>query len=213
MDGREVELPHNRGDRGSRKGRLAALMVGSSLASTALSLLLAFTTALGQQTDYLNNGGFEEGTSGWTVSLDATFVTVTTPVRSGSWAASLGDCGSAGEINIRQDVPIFPGATYTLTGWVYSDEPDFRYVCLRLDWLPGGSETSQECLTDDNDFYRPLTVGPVMAPSSATKARISALAEVRDENPSSPAYFDDLTLTCSLTPRLHVPLLFKNYPR
>lgn len=212
MYGHEAELPHDRGERRSRKGRLAALIVASSVASTALSLLLAFTSALGQ-TDYLTNGGFEEGTSGWTVSSDATFVTVTTPVSSGNWAASLSDCGPAYEINIHQEVPIFPGATYTLTGWVYSDERGFRRVCLRLEWLPPSPGNSEKCLTPEIGFYRPLTVGPVIAPPKATEARISGVAEIREANPPSTVYFDELSLTCSLTPRLRLPLVLRSYPR
>jgi hypothetical protein len=212
MDDHGGELPHDRGDRRSRKGRLAALIVASSVASIVLSLLLASTDALGQ-TDHLINGGFEEGTAGWTVSSDATFVTVTTPVSSGSWAASLSDRGSNYEIHIYQDVPIFSGATYTLTGWAYNDEPGFHSVCLRLEWLPPAPGDGEYCLTKEADFYRPLTVGPLVAPSNATGARISAVAEIREPDPPSPVYFDEISLTCSLTPRLFTPLVLRSYRR
>jgi hypothetical protein len=208
MDDHETELPHDGGDRTSRKGRFAALIVASSVASTVLSLLLAFTSAFGQ-TDYLTNGGFEEGTSGWTVSSNATFVTVTTPVSSGNWAAALSDQGSAYEISIHQDVPIFPGASYTLTGWVYKNESGFR----RVEWLPPSPGDSEKCLTGEADYYRPLTVGLLVAPSSATNARISAVAEIREPNPPSPVYFDEISLTSSLTPRLYLPLQLKSYQR
>jgi hypothetical protein len=212
MDGHEVDVPHDRGDQTSRKGRLTALIVASSVASTVLSLFLAFNSALGQ-TDYLTNGGFEEGTSGWTVSSNATFVTVTTPVSSGDWAAALSDQGSAYEINIHQDVPIFAGASYTLTGWVYKNESGFRRVCLRVQWLPPSPGDSEKCLTGEADYYRPLTVGLLVGPSDATAARISAVAEIREPNPPSPVYFDDISLTSSLTPRLYLPLQLKSYER
>jgi len=212
MDVHEAELLHDRGDRRSRRGYLAALIVVSSVASIVFFLLLASASALGQ-TDHLSNGGFEEGTSAWTASSDTSFVTVTTPVSSGNWAASLSDLGSHYDIRIYQEVPVFPGATYTLTGWAYNDEPGFYRLCLRVEWLPPMPGDSEGCLKGEADVYRPLTVGPLVAPSDATGARISAVAEIRVPNPPNPVYFDAISLTCSLTPRLYLPLLSKNHPR
>jgi hypothetical protein len=211
MDVHGTEPPHDRGDRRLRMGRFAALIVASSVASIVFFLLLSLATALGQ-TDHLINGGFEEGTSGWTASSETSFVTVTTPVSSGNWAASLSDLDANYDISIYQDVPVFPGATYTLTGWVYNNEPGFYRVCLRVEWPPPVGGDSEGCLKGEADFYRPLTVGPVVAPSSVDVARISAVAEIRVPNPPTPVYFDEISLTCSLTPRLYLPLLPKHYP-
>jgi hypothetical protein len=190
------------------KIRLLALVLASAL----VSLTLSFTSALGHE-GYPLNGGFEAGTSHWNVSYGATFITVTEPVSSGTWAASLTISGTTGEISIYQDVPIFAEATYTLTGWVYKDEVDYRRACLRMEWLPSTAVPSQKCLTADKDFYRPLTVGPVAAPAGATKVRIRAVGDTRTSNPLNPVYFDELSLKCSLTPRLYSPLSLKNYPR
>jgi hypothetical protein len=193
-------------------GRLAASIVASSVASIVFSLILSFATALGQ-TDRLINGGFEAGTSGWTASSDTSFVTVTTPVSSGNWAASLSDLDTDYDIYIYQQVPVFPGATYTLTGWAYNNEPDFYRVCLRVHWPPPVEDDREECLDGEADFYQPLTVGPLVAPANVDVATIIALAEIRLPDPPSPIYFDEISLTCSLTPRLYVPLVSKNYPR
>jgi hypothetical protein len=193
-------------------GRLAALIVASSVASIVFSLILSFATALGQ-TDRLINGGFEAGTSGWTASSDTSFVTVTTPVSSGNWAASLSDLGTDYDILIYQEVPVFPGATYTLTGWAYNNEPDFYRVCLRVHWTPPVEHDREGCLDGGASVYQPLVVGPVVAPSNVDVATIIAVAEIRALDPPSPVYFDEISLTCSLTPRLYVPLVSKNYPR
>jgi hypothetical protein len=188
------------------------LIVASSMASIVFLLFLSLANALGQK-DYLVNGGFEEGTAGWTASSVTSFVAVTTPVSSGTWAACLGDLNAESEIRIHQEVPVFPGATYTLTGWAYNDEPTFYRVCLRLEWLPSIWTKREACLVDESDFYRPLTIGPLVAPSSATGVRISALAEMIDPDPTDPVYFDEISLTCSLTPRQYLPLLSKKHRR
>jgi hypothetical protein len=201
-------------DGGHRFGkvRLLALVLASALGSTVVSLALSFTSALGHA-GYPLNGGFEDGISYWNVSYGATFITVTTPVSSGNWAASLTRQDIASEVSIYQDVDVHAGATYTLTGWAYLNEPAFDYVCLRIQW-PGSTELDEEdCVYDLNDYYRPLTVGPTIAPLDATAARIKAVAGIRTANPPNPVYFDEISLTCSLTPRLYSPLLLKSYPR
>jgi hypothetical protein len=211
MEGHEADRQNDGGHR-CRKIRLLALVLASALGSAVVSLVLSVTSALGHA-GYPRNGGFEAGTSYWNVSHGATCITVTEPVSSGTWAASLTKSDTTGEVSIYQDVPIFPGATYTLTGWVFKDEFDFCCACLRLEWRPSTAPPSQDCLTDDNDFYRPLTVGPVAAPAGATKVRIRAVGEIATADPQSPIYFDEIKLTCSLTPRMYSPLLLKSYPR
>jgi len=160
----------------------------------------------------LVNGDFEEGTSRWSESYAATFLTVTAPVSSGGWAASLHKSGVAGEIlYIRQDVQVIPGATYTLTGWIYKDEFAFEYALLRLDWRDSdGADLISPLITDDNPFYRHVTVGPVAAPPDASIARISAVAKIHDPSPANPVYFDNLSLTSNMIPRNRLPLLLKN---
>jgi hypothetical protein len=195
---------------GHRCGKIHLLAL--VLASALVFLAVSFTSALGRE-GYPLNGGFEDGISHWNVSFGATLITVTEPVSSGTWAASLTISGTTGEISIYQDVPIFAEATYTLTGWVCKDEIHYRRACLRMEWLPSTGLSSEECLTGDKDFYRPLTVGPVAVPEGATKVRIRAVGDIRTSNPLKPVHFDELSLKCSLTPRLYSPLSLKNYPR
>jgi hypothetical protein len=193
-------------------GRLAALIVASSVASIVFSLILSFATALGQ-TDHPINGGFEAGTSGWTASSNTSFFTVTTPVSSGNWAASLSDLGTDYNILIYQEMPVFPGATYTLTGWAYNNQPGFCRVCLRVHWTPPVEHDREGCLDGEASVYQPLVVGPLVAPSNVDVATIIAVAEIRLPDPPSPVYFDEISLTCSLTPRLYVPLVSKRHAR
>jgi hypothetical protein len=197
----------------SKRCLVLTLAVVFGLAPVAVSFFLTLETALGWDQNLLQNGGFEQGTSGWTASYGATFITVTEPVSSGNWAASLDRRDTTGWIWIYQDVVVVPGATYTLTGWIYKNELGFHRACLRMEWLESGSPPLQECLSDDIYFYQPITVGPISAPSDATRARIKALAEIRTPAHTNPIYFDELRLTSNMMPIGFFPLSLKNYPR
>ncbi len=202
------------GGGGQRPGRrlVLSLVLVLGVAPVALSLLLTLKTAYGYG-GLLGNGGFEDGTSGWHNSYASTFVTVTAPVWSGNWAASLTRYDTAGEIDIHQDVRVFAGASYTLTGWIYENEEAISRVCLRIEWHDSGWPPVEDCLSGNANYYRPITVALVTAPPDASTARIMAVAELRDAAPSNPAYFDDLCLTSNMMPRGHFPLTLKNYGR
>jgi hypothetical protein len=197
----------------SKRCRFLTLAVVLSLAPVAVSFFFALNTALAWDQNLLQNGGFEQGTSGWGVSPGATFITVTEPVSSGNWAAALKRSDTTGWIWIYQDVVVVPGATYTLTGWIYNNEPRFDEACLRIEWVGSGSPDVQKCLFGNNAFYRAITVGPVSAPPDASKARIKALADIRTANPPNPLYFDELRLTSNMMPIGFLPLSLKSYPR
>jgi len=198
------------GGGGSKRWLVLTLAVVLGLAPVVLSFFFNLKTALSYD-NLLGNGGFEQGTSAWTASYGATFITVTEPVSSGNLAAALD--GYTGVVWAYQDVDIVPGATYTLTGWVYKDESDFEYARLRLEWWPPGITVDSTQLTDDNDFYRPMTVGPALAPTDASRARIKLIAKIRNANPANPTYFDELRLTSTMMPHGFLPLSVKNYRR
>lgn len=196
----------------SKRCLVLTLAVVFGLAPVAVSFFLTLETALGYD-NLLGNGGFEEGTSGWTASYGATFITVTEPVSSGNWAAALKRSDTTGWIWIYQDVVVVPGATYTLTGWIYNNEPRFDEACLRIEWVGSGSPDVQKCLFGNNAFYRAITVGPVAAPSDATRTIIKARANILTSPPTNPIYFDELRLTSNMMPIGFIPLCLKNYPR
>jgi hypothetical protein len=196
----------------SRRCRCLTLAVVLGLAPVALSLFLTLECAFGWDQNLLQNGGFEQGTSGWGVSPGATFITVTEPVSSGNWAAALNRSDTTGWIWIYQDVQVMTGATYTLTGLIHKDEADFKRACLRIEWVGSGSPDLEQCIYDDNNSYRRITVGPTAAPADASGARIKALADIRTSPPTNPIYFDELRLTSNMMPIGFIPLCLKNYP-
>ena len=211
MDGREAGRQSD-GGRAHQRCRILALVILSGLAPVAVSLFLALNTARAQS-NLLANGGFEEGTAGWYQSFGSTFVTVTTPVSSGNWAASLTKSGVAGDVWIYQDVDVHAGAPYTLTGWVYKNESAFQNVCLSIEWHDSDWPDLVDCLSEDNGFYRLITVGPTLAPPDTSKASITIIADIRTQNPPNPMYFDELALTSSMQPSGYFPLLLKNCAR
>jgi hypothetical protein len=217
MNGHERDQ-QSEDDHKTRRPRLLALCLLIPLALLTLSVLLASQSALGS-TNLLSNGGFESGTSDWQPShtLGITFTTSTVHVHSGQWAASLIRIDTGGEIWIRQDISVVPSATYTLTGWVYMDDANFAQACLRISWRATEElDSVQTCLYGQNDFYRPITLGPVIPPSDTVTARIMAVGDINEASPSNPVYFDDLSFTSNIPPTptpmaFYVPLVVKNY--
>jgi len=199
----------------ARRALLLGLTLLFPLALLLLSLLLASQSALGSG-GLLTNGGFEDGTTDWNQSPNVTFA-ITDFARSGNWAASLNRTdGVPGEIWIYQDVDLDAGTTYTLTGWAYNYEPSFNQVCLRINWLDSSSPDVQSCLDGLAADYRPITVGPTLAPPDTVTARIMARANVANSKPANPVCFDDLSFTSNIPPTptpipYYVPLVLKDY--
>ena len=210
MDGHEG-VRQSSGGQAHRRCRILALVILSGLAPVAVSLFLALYTAHAQS-NLLGNGGFEEGTAGWYQSFGSTFVTVTTPVSAGTWAASQNRSGVTGEIWVYQDVDVFAGASYTLTGWVHKNHSAFYNVCLRIEWHDSDWPDLVDCLSENNDFYRPITVVAALVPPDTSKARIKIIADIRTADPPNPVYFDEINLTSSMEPSGYLPLLLNNYP-
>ena len=171
----------------------------------------------------LQNPGFEEGTEDWHVDHETTqFNTVTEPVHSGQWAASLNRTdGFGGEIYISQDVEgIVGGVSYALSGWATCNS-NFRWVKLRIDWRNAsgsvGLWVDSDPLTGDEE-YQLLTIPKegegegVRAPPDATIARIECMACIQNPNPATPVFFDDLSFTFQgLNWKVYLPLVVKNY--
>jgi hypothetical protein len=197
----------------SEKPFLLALALASSLSLLTLALASASNSIL-LHDNLLLNGDFEAGISGWSVSIHASAITVSTPVASGDWAAELTATDTAGEIRIYQDVPVFAGATYTLTGCIYKDEPAFRYALFRIEWLDTDlPPEDSDSVADNNGSYWPITLGPIAAPPDASRARISAVAGMGTSDPENGIFFDNLTLTSNMMPRGCLPLLLSDYAR
>jgi len=173
----------------------------------------------------LQNPGFEEGTIPWLSSPSAaTFVVTDTAeyVHSGIWAASLNKEGGAVPIYIYQDVPVVGGGYYTLSGWVYNykDSPIGDWAMLRIDWRNSQGSLftvdSQKLYGDEPGYHErriPYDGGDsVQAPAAATIARIKCMAYIQEADPETPVFFDELSFTFQGSNwRVYLPLVVKNY--
>ena len=83
-------------------------------------------------------------------------------------------------------------------------------MCLRIEWRDSGWPHSEDCISGDAGYYRPITVALAKAPPDVSRARIMAIAELLDADPPHPVYFDEIRLTSNMMPRGFLPLLLKN---
>jgi hypothetical protein len=208
MDDHEGGQQSGSGPRRSRR-LVLSLALALAVAPVALSLFLTLQRVYAYG-PFLANGGFEDGTVGWHNSYGSTFVTVTSPVWSGNWAASLTRSDTAGEIDIHQDVRVFAGSSYTLTGWIYENEAAISRVCLRIEWHDSQWPPQEDCLSGDVGYYRPITIAAVTAPPDTSTARIMVVAVLLDAAPPNPAYFDEILFTSNMMPVGYVPLVQKD---
>ncbi|MCE9612835.1 MAG: DUF4038 domain-containing protein [Lentisphaerae bacterium] len=91
----------------------AVAYIGTNV-STVMTALYTINTPP-PSTNGMTNGGFEQGTTGWTVSGTAYNVVTNQGVRDGVSALALGSGNLAGNAVFAQDVATTAGASYTLS--------------------------------------------------------------------------------------------------
>lgn len=160
------------------------------LAATVLVGLLAATVLHAQDSNLLQEGGFEGGLGPWQ-GYSATLATVETPVRGGAKAASLTVTGTGWAY---QSITVVPGSSYTFSGWVLKNGAAAADVRLRLTWLSSGGESlkvadSETVYADSPDYqFRSLATA---APSQAKTVRAMVMLTA---STSATVYLDDLEL-------------------
>src|SRR2546428_2700867 len=106
--------------------------------ATALALFGALLIAGSQNAsgaELVVNGGFEAGTAGWSASSDSDILdTVAAPVKTDLAAGRLtGQQQQSHRVN--QWVSIGGGQSYTLSGWVWLNDPAIERVYLAITWF------------------------------------------------------------------------------
>ncbi len=140
----------------------------------------------------LINAGFEAGAASWA----GVSASVATPVHGGSKAAAL-TCNAA--CLMWQNVAVEPGASYSLSAYVWKNTAGNSSVKLSVGWLRADgtllSEMDSSPITSNQAAYRALNLGPLSAPAGAARARIalrlSSLAG------SATVYYDDAAFFCA----------------
>ena len=152
-------------------------MIRISVATFGLiaALLLAGSTRTGGS-ELLANGGFEHGSSGWSLT-SGLLDTVGSPVHSGASAGRFSGGGQPTTQFAYQFVDVQPAQNYELSGWVAASRDAVSGAFLRISWFDA---SGQPVLQDDSlglaqrdgNFY-PLTTGARVSPAAARSARTS----------------------------------------
>ncbi|HXG41558.1 MAG TPA: hypothetical protein VNL95_02400 [Dehalococcoidia bacterium] len=152
---------------------------------------------------YLVNGGFEEGRAdgtpyGWN-KFGGTLGRTSDRRSQGGYAAFLESASSSTKW-AYQTVQVEGGGFYQFSAYALKDDPAVAAVWLRVSWYASddgsgtaiGQHDSDVELTDDMPQFRPLTTGPVQAPSGARSARVRLMLRPRSEA-RAVAFFDDVS--------------------
>ena len=145
------------------------------------------------------DGGFESGiTDHWIKWGLEGWDVVDSPVRSGSFAAKLVDnAGSVRGYIQQKGIIISPGETYSVSLWVYDNDPDGE-VTIRVYWYTSydgsgssiGKEVSPASL--NSSFYQELTTGEIIAPADANSANVRAWVSGTGAYGERTFYVDDV---------------------
>ena len=133
------------------------------LRAACLSTLLA--THASAATNLVTNGGFEQGLSGWTLSGNTGFMSVTSdPVHSGGLAGQFGPLGTLGFLSQTLSTTI--GQSYELSYWLNNQGSGPNQ--FQVSW--GGNVIPSVGLTNSAPFgYTLFTVPNLVATSTSTQ--------------------------------------------
>jgi len=153
--------------------RPAAITIGLIAA-----VLLAGSPSAGAS-ELLANGGFEQGSSGWSLTAGQ-LEPVTSPVHGGALAGRFTGSGQPTTQYAYQLVGVQPGQSYEFSGWAALEAGTNRFF-LRVSWFDANgflllSEDSPWLSQPGGDF-QPLTTNERVSPSAARLVRISVVVQ------------------------------------
>ncbi len=134
--------------------------------------------------ELLTNGGFESGPpyAPWVITgLDGTGLGETPHSGTKSWHGAWNFDGSAQTTNVRQDVPVLAGESYTASMWFKGEAfggvygPETMSFALRLQFRDAGNnviETHDAASGDPTGAYQQLLIEGKIAPPGAVTARV-----------------------------------------
>ena len=144
--------------------------------------------------DVLANGGFEEGTGGWSANAGQ-LEAVAAPVHTGEFAGRFIGNNQPAIQSVYQWVSVQPNADYELSGWIGASGEGLKLVFLQVSWYDTTGQLLYKWDSDwlpqfDGTFYR-LTTGQHLSLSAARQARVTVV--VQSDSPFT-VHLDDLVL-------------------
>jgi len=130
--------------------------------------------------ELLINGGFEEGTAGWSTNAGQ-IDSVTAPLHGGSQAARFTGSGQPTTQFAYQVINVQAASNYELSGWVAAPASGVSRVFLRVSWFDSSGSlvlsADSPWLAQPDGAFHPLATGAMVSPAAAQQARASLLIQ------------------------------------
>jgi hypothetical protein len=163
----------------------------------ALSLAALWAPPAAKADELLTNGGFEEGTRGWT-SAGGSLATSPNAYKGDASAVFTADVDGGGTGTVQPElVWVQPGATYALSAAILNDDPRVSRVRLRIDWedssgYPIPTSGNYRDLTTIDPDWQMLSMLAVTAPPDAVRAKVTIY--VMTQAAGGQVHVDDVSL-------------------
>jgi len=150
--------------------------------------------------ELLANGGFEEGSSGWSVFGGdlSELLAVSAPVHEGALAGRFSGGGQPTTQFIYQWINVQPNQSYELSGWAAALGDAVNGVFLRISWFDLNDQLIQSVesswLPQRDGIYYLLATGPVVAPADARSAHVRVYVLANPNTPFS-VHLDDFAFS------------------
>ncbi len=145
----------------------------------------------------LQNNGFECGSTGWQGTTNGGRSIVATPTHTGTKSQQM-LASSVFPRQITQSVPVTPGNSYALSGWINTNGIGGPGASIQVNWLSGTgailSTNTTSVLTGSNNWTQLSSV--FTAPANSASAQVTPTLAVEPDNTGT-AWFDDISLTQS----------------
>lgn len=161
---------------------------------------LALAGSSAGASELLANGGFEQGSLGWSflggnlTELDA----VSAPVHGGELAGRFAGSGQPTTQFVYQSMNVQPNQSYELSGWAAASGDAINGAFLRISWFDSGGapvlhDDSLGLPVPDGSFHL-LTTGQRVSPAAARLARASLYILANSNTPFT-VHLDDFAFT------------------
>jgi len=170
----------------------------SVLVPLVATWLLPETSAAAEAANLIANGGFEDGTSGWTTAPEHSLVTETGAARSGA-ACLTGEVTRPNQaLRLVREVPVKAGNLYEFTVWARATN---RTKLVLWAWLPGVKERRMIAAWQDVPRQWKRFAVPLAVRTSGT-AKLELIAPSSFGAPPGRIWIDDLSLAETRMPPL-----------
>ena len=159
--------------------RPSLIRPAAAVCALVATLMLARPHSAGAS-ELLTNGGFEEGTAGWSTNagqLDS----VSSPLHGGSQAGRFSGSGQPTTQFAYQLINVQPASNYELSGWVAAPASGVSRVFLRVSWFDASGSlvlsSDSPWLAQPDGAFHPFATGAMVSPVAARQARANILIQ------------------------------------